>query len=76
MMWTPRRRAGKERPVEPLEVLAHQAARQEVVGLDRLTRWVDRAPFAHPPVASCDSPVVQANGVARLIGLGLERVQG
>ena len=68
-------RTGEKRPVEPLEVLAHQAARQEVMWLDRLTRRVDHAPVAHPPVAARDGPVVQANRVARLVGLGLERVQ-
>ena len=70
-----RRRAGQKRPVEPVEVLAHQAARQEVVALDRLTPRVDRAPVTHPPVASCDGPVVQTNAVAWLVGLGFERVQ-
>ena len=69
-------RAGEKRPVEPLEVLAHQTAGQEVVRLDRLTRRVDRAPVAHPPVASPDGPVEQSNPVARLVRLGFERVQG
>ena len=68
-------RAGDQRPVEPLEVLAHQAARKEMVGLDRLTCRVDHAPVAHPPVASRDGPVVQTHPVTRLVVLGLERIQ-
>ena len=67
-------RALEKRPVEPPEVLAHQPAGQEVVRLDRLTPRVDRAPVAHPPVACFDRPVVQTNPVARLVGLGLERI--
>ena len=47
-----RRRASQKRAVEPLEVLAHQPARQEVVGLDRLARRIDHAPIADPAVAS------------------------
>ena len=68
--------AGDKRPVEPLEVLAHQAAGKEVVGLDRLPHPVDHATVAHPAVASLDGPLVQSNSVVRLVGLGLERVQG
>ena len=69
-------RLGEKRTVEPLEVLAHQAAGQEMMGLNRLTRRVDRAPVADPAVALCNGPVVQATCVARLLGLGFERVQG
>ena len=68
-------RAGDKRAVEPLEILAHQPARKEVVGLDRTTAWVDHAPVAHPSVPTLDRPVIQAQSVARLVGLGLERVQ-
>ncbi|HYB24680.1 MAG TPA: hypothetical protein VED41_12835 [Solirubrobacteraceae bacterium] len=69
-------RADDERPVEPLEVFAHQTARQEVVSLDRLSRGVLDAAVAHPAVALRDGPVVQTNAVARLVVLGLERIQG
>ena len=46
-----RRRAVDERPVEPPEVLAHQAARQEMVPLDRLARR-DRSHSARPPTGT------------------------
>ena len=69
------RRAGDEAPVEPLEVLAHQAPRQEVVGLDRLARGIDLAAIPNPAVAPCDRPVVETDPVARLVVLGLERIQ-
>ena len=70
-----RRRAGEKRTIEPLEVLAHQAARQEVTGLDRVTRRIDRTLLADPPVAPRSYPVVQTDSVAGLIGLRLERIQ-
>jgi hypothetical protein len=70
-----RRGAVQERVVEPLEVLAHQAARQEVMGLDRIARRIDRTPVADPPVAPLDHPVVQAEPVRGLIRLGLEGIQ-
>jgi hypothetical protein len=57
-----------------LEVLAHETAWEEVVALDRLATRVDHTPVAYPPVALPDGPVVQTNRVARLVGLGLERV--
>ena len=72
----PRRRAGHQRPVEPLEVLAHQAPRKEVVALDRLTRRVDHAPVVDPVIAASDRPLVQTNCVRRLVLLDLERIQG
>ena len=64
-----RRCAGGQRAVEPLEVLAHQAARQEVMALDRLTRRILHAPVADPAVALGDRPVVQTDAVAGLVVL-------
>jgi hypothetical protein len=57
-----------------LEVLAHETAWEEMVALDLLTARVDHTAVAYPPVALSDGPVVQTNPVARLVGLGLERV--
>ena len=74
-MWTLGGAPSEKRPVEPLEVLAHQAAGEEMMRLDRLTRRVDHAAIAYPAVASLDGPVIQSNPVVRLVGLGLERVQ-
>ena len=71
-----RRRASQKRAIEPLEVLAHQPARQEVVGLDRLARRIDHAPIADPAVARRDGPVIEADPVTGLVTLRLERVQG
>ena len=70
-----RRGAGDQRAVEPLEVLAHQAPRQEVMGLDRLAGRIDLAAVADPPVAPLEHPVVQPDAVARLVVLGVERIQ-
>ena len=75
-MWIPGGALTTSARIEPPEVLAHQAAGKKVVGLDRPTRRVDHAAVAHPAVASLDGPSVQANSVERLIGLGLEWVQG
>ena len=69
-------RAGQQGSIEPLEVLAHQSARQEMVGLDRLARWIDHALVADPPIAPRHGPVVQPDAIAGLIILRLERVQG
>ena len=74
-MWTFDGAPSEKRPVEPLEVLAHQAAGKEMMRLDRLTRRVDHAPVTHPVVAALDGPAIQSNPVVRLVGLGLERVQ-
>lgn len=61
--------------IEPLEVFAHQSARQEVVGLDGLTSGVDHTAVADPAVAPPDGPVVQPDPIGRLVRLRLERVQ-
>ena len=70
------RRAGQKRAIEPPEVLAHQTARQEVMGLDRLARRIYRTLVPDPPVARRCCPVVQAEPVAGLMRLRLKRVQG
>jgi hypothetical protein len=45
------------------------------MGFDWPTPRVDHAPVAYPAVASRNGPVIKPDSVARLVGLGLERVQ-
>ena len=60
-------RSGQQRPVEPLEVFAHDAPGQEVMGFNRFTGAIDDATVAHPPVPLRYRPVEQADRVAGLI---------
>ena len=46
-----------------------------MVGLDRLTRRVYRAPVTYPAVALYDGPLVQTDPVGRLVELTFERVE-
>ena len=52
-----------ERRVEPLQVLAHEPARDVVVAGYPATGAVDPAGVAHPAVPGCGDPLVQADGV-------------
>ena len=70
-----RRGSGDERTVEPLEVLAHQAAGQEMMRLDRLAGGIHLTAIAYPPVSAVAHPVVESDPVARLVALGRERIQ-
>ncbi len=71
-----RRGRGHECPVEPVQVLAHQAPGQVVAGLDPPSGRVQGAEVADPPVALGVSPVVEADAIARQVGLIGEGVQG
>lgn len=61
--------------VEPLQVLAHEPAGEEMVWLDRLSRGVYRAAIAHPPVPLRDDPVIQADPIGRMAGLVSKGIQ-
>ena len=45
------------------------------MGFDRGSGPIDHAPVADPPVAARDRPVVEPDSVARLVGLGGERIE-
>ena len=58
-----RGRRSDERRVEPLQVLAHEPAREVVVRGDLAPERADLAGVADPPVAGRRDPFVQAGGV-------------
>ena len=68
-----RGRRRDERRVEPLQVLAHEPARDVVVAGYLAPGGADPACVAHPAVAGGGDPLVQADGVA---GRGPSSCQG